>query len=112
MNRIPHFDYPFRFSSQGHAVVVEQDSIEDIENCLLAIIKTEVGQRIELPQFGIQSPLFSLQPIPLDPIYNAVTDQEPRAIMVISQRPDPLDYLRALVEVDLTATKNLPIGDS
>jgi hypothetical protein len=111
MARIPHFDYPFRLTAQGHPVVVEQDAIEEIESCLAVILITEEGQRIELPEFGIESLLFKRQPVPVDDIYNAITDQEPRAAVVLSQQPDPLDYLTALVEVDVKA-QNPPIGDS
>jgi hypothetical protein len=109
--KIPHFDYPFRFGPQGHAVVVEQDSVEEIESCLMTLFLTEVGQRIEVPEFGIESMLFRLQPLPIDSLYSAILDQEPRAVTLISQQPDKLDYLTALVEVDLISS-HPRIGES
>lgn len=111
MTDIPHFDYPFRFNSNYHAVVVEQDSIEDVESCLATALLTEVGDRIELPEFGINSPLFGLQPLDLNRLYTSLVDQEPRALMALAQHPDPLDYLTALVEIDLQ-TSNPTIGES
>jgi phage baseplate assembly protein W len=106
MIRTPHFAYPFKLNPRHHAYEVEQGSIDDIESCLQAILLTEVGQRIELPEFGIESPLFQLQPIDTDGIYSALTAQEPRATTVIAQQPDPLDYLTDLVNI--TVTSNQP----
>jgi len=108
MSDVPHFDYPFRFGKSNHAVEIEQDSIEDIEVCIATIIMTNHGDRVELPEFGTNSLLFQIQPLPIDQLYSDITDQEPRALMVISQQPDPLDYLTALVTV--TVENLQPIG--
>lgn len=84
---VPHFDLPFRLSGL-HAVEVDQDSIEDITNCVEAVIRTFKGARIELPDFGIDDPTFSLQPLAVQDVVQAVLDQEPRASLLISQHPD------------------------
>lgn len=107
----PHFDYPFRFGPTHHAVVVEQDSIEEIESCVVAVLLTEEGQRIELPEFGVESELFGVQPLDTNGYLHAILDQEPRAAALVTSQPDPVDYLKALVEVDVNAA-NPPIGDS
>jgi len=111
MINIPHFDYPFRLNADGHVVVVEQDSSDEIESCLISPLTTEKGQRIELPKYGIDSMLFELQPLPLDRLLNTIIDQEPRAVTILSQQPDKVDYLTALVEVDLISNQP-PIGES
>jgi len=108
---IPHFDYPFRFGPTKHAVVVEQDSIEEIEDCVVAILLTEEGQRIELPEFGVESQLFGVQPLDANEYLHAIIDQEPRAVAIVTSQMDPVHYLEALVEVDMSAA-NPPIGDS
>lgn len=107
----PHFDHPFRLTPAGHAVTVEQDSIEEIESCLVAILLTERGERIELSDFGSDSLLFKLQPLKVEDLYSTLSEQEPRALPVISQAVDPVRYLSALVEIDVTAA-NPTIGDS
>jgi hypothetical protein len=89
---IPHFDHPFRFGP-SLAVVVEQDSPEDIVNCVAAILRTELGERIDLPEFGIISPVFQTQPIDIAPILELIVEQEPRAAAVIDQYPDEIDEL-------------------
>jgi hypothetical protein len=111
VTNIPHFDFPFRFSPNAHAAVVEQDSVAEIESCLMTILLTEEGQRIELPEFGIESPLFRLQPLPLDGILNAILDQEPRATVTFSQQPDPIDYLTALVTLQTQIDDSISEAD-
>ena len=112
MTNIPHFDYPFRLRLDGHAAVCEQDSIEDIESCLASVLLTEQGQRVELPEWGITSPLFDLQPLDLQSIYDDITEQEPRALVSIAQQTSPVDYLTALVEVDLKQQQPPTIGET
>lgn len=102
MTRVPHFDYPFRFSTaSAHAVEVEQDSVEDIIDCIQTSLLTNKGDRIELPEFGISNPLFELQPLNLDDLYADVTDQEPRALVILSQQSDAVDALKAIVTMTL-----------
>lgn len=92
---IPHFDLPFRMA--GHAVVNDQDTLEDVSTCVEAIVRTHKGQRIEVPDFGIPDPTFQVQPIRLDAIVNAILDQEPRASILVEQAPDRFDSLIARI---------------
>ena len=89
---IPHFDLPFRFGP-NLAVVQEQDSIEDVMNCVAAILRTQVGERTDLPEFGILDPTFETQPIDTAAIIQQVLAQEPRATLVIDQNPSAFDEL-------------------
>jgi len=47
----PHFDLPFRFLKSGGAVVSEQDSFDDVANCVEAICRTPQGFRVDNPDF-------------------------------------------------------------
>lgn len=87
---IPHFDIPFRMVG-NHAAVNDQDTIEDVDACVEAILRTHTGQRLEVPTFGVPDLTFGLQPLKLGPVINAVLDQEPRASMVAEQTPDTFD---------------------
>lgn len=89
-----HFDLPFRLIG-GHAVETEQDSLEDVSNCVEAIVRTAIGQRIELTDFGIADQAFKTQPLPLGEIVNRVIKYEPRASTFLGQHPDELDSLIA-----------------
>lgn len=93
MADVPHFDIPFRFDTTGHAVTVEQDSLEEISNCVEAVMRTIIGQRIEAPDFGIPDPTFSTQPLALQQIIDAVLVQEPRAALLLEQHPSQFDQL-------------------
>lgn len=100
----PHFDLPFRWGTDGHATVVEQDSWKDVANCVLNILDTTVGRRIESPGFGVTDPTFEKQPINLAALTEAVIAQEPRAALLMEQNPDQFDSLIADVLVQLTVT--------
>lgn len=98
----PHFDIPFRFL-RGSAVVVEQDSAEDIENCAETILRTPEGFRVQdgMVDFGISPPEFENQPIDIEAIKDAIVDQEPRVSVLITTEMDKIDNLIAHVFVEL-----------
>lgn len=60
---VPHFDYPFRFLSDGHAATVEQDTDDDHLAQAMAILKTPLGFRMELPEFGVAEHVFDELPL-------------------------------------------------
>lgn len=97
--RVPHFDYPFHFGYTGHASVVEQDSAQEITTCITTCLLTNKGDRIELPTFGIDPLIFDRQPLPLDRLYSDIVEQEPRALMALSQSPDPTNMLTDLINI-------------
>jgi phage baseplate assembly protein W len=78
--RVPHFAVPFRFEN-GRPAVVEQDSVEEVESCVEAILRTIAGTRIGAPSFGIPDESFVEQgPTPALGVYlAAIEEQEPRA---------------------------------
>ena len=92
---VPHFDLPFTFVGSANANVVDQDTLEDISNCVEAIVRTVIGQRQELPDFGIPDPTLQLQPVYRPDILAQVSAWEPRAVVAFDQHPDLLDSLIA-----------------
>lgn len=92
--RVPHFDLPFRFIG-GSASVVEQDSEEDIANCVETIIRTPYGYRVQdyTPDFGILQPTFEIQPVDTELIKSTILVQEPRADILITEHSDRLDRM-------------------
>ena len=87
---VPHFDLPFRLSKSG-ANTVEQDTISDVANCVVAIVSTHIGWRDEIPTFGVPDYALQLQPIGAGDINNIVSEQEPRAILIVNERFDQVD---------------------
>jgi hypothetical protein len=104
---VPHFDLPFRFQADGHPAVAEQDTLEDITNCVLAILLTKVGQREDLPDFGVEDLAFDLQPLPLHNLVNDIVAQEPRASVFFDQHPDLYDQMIARVTANVAAAQGV-----
>jgi phage baseplate assembly protein W len=79
--------------------VVEQDSIEEIAVCVLAILLCPLGFRDELPEFGLEDLAFSTPEVDLEQIRQAVETWEPRGELLLSQRRDLLDELLTRVQL-------------
>lgn len=76
----PHLRVPFAITGSS-AAVVEQDSAEEIEQCVEACLRTTLGSRIEAPEYGIPDETFTqLSPNPTADVYlTDVEKAEPRA---------------------------------
>jgi hypothetical protein len=92
MTDVPHFDLPFVLG-KGGAVVVEQDTADDVANCVIAIALTHVGWRDEVPAFGLPDFAMRKQPIGEKDISNMFGTQEPRALLVVNERMDSADHM-------------------
>jgi phage baseplate assembly protein W len=77
---LPHLSVPIRFNGTSFAMV-EQDSPEEIAQCVLACVSTIVGSRIDAPGYGVPDETFQqLSPTPSVEAYlAAVQEAEPRA---------------------------------
>jgi phage baseplate assembly protein W len=96
MADVPHFSLPFRFGPP--AAVTEQDSIDEIADCCVAVMLCPAGFRVELQEFGIPDPTFSSPEVDVTVIRQAVERWEPRASLQITEHTDPLDELTARVD--------------
>ncbi|MGZ4530799.1 MAG: hypothetical protein ACXVXP_00435 [Mycobacteriaceae bacterium] len=95
---IPHFSLPLRYTS-GSAQVNEQDSLDDIADCVYAVCVTNPGDRDELPDFGLLDLTFDQEPLPLAAAVNQITTWEPRAQILINAAPDRFDAAVVNAEV-------------
>jgi len=50
---IPHLSAPLTLGRNGAFVVNEQDSVDDLAECVAALLATPVGSRIEVPDYGV-----------------------------------------------------------
>jgi hypothetical protein len=100
----PHFNIPFKLGPVG-ADVVEQDSIEDIRNSILMIVSTPLGWRDEVPEFGMDDPTLLRQPIGADQLGADIQAQEPRAMVLATERPDMYDELIDLVNIGVSTVR-------
>jgi hypothetical protein len=96
----PHFDLPFRFEN-GAAVVVEQDTTEDVAACVAAVLLYPLEWRPEAPTFGIRDPTFTEGGVDTADVARALAEWEPRADLLVSGALDDDDELAQIVTVAL-----------
>lgn len=74
----PHLAFPFDLSA-GSAAVTEQDSLDEIVDCVEVILRTPRGQRVDQPDFGLADPTFRMNGMDASEIEGSVAQWEPRA---------------------------------
>lgn len=77
---IPHFKFPYSFGSHN-----DQDTLEDVQACVAAILSCPRDFRVEKPEFGITDPTFSQGGADLPEIRAAIANWEPRADAQVTQ---------------------------
>lgn len=105
MIEIPHFAFPFHFHDHGlggfRAHEREQGSEDEIGDCVAVITSYVVGERIDLPSFGIPEQVFLEAHTDSSDIESAVATWEPRARVLVEQAPDKYDELINRVRVNV-----------
>jgi hypothetical protein len=100
--QIPHFDYPFRWSGDGHASVNEQDSLEDVAACVACVIFTPIGYRTMIPNFGSEGLEFTLPDADSRQLLkDYIVRSEPRADATTTDDIDTLDEFIDNITVNL-----------
>lgn len=98
--KYPHFAYPFRFSRDvtgTHVVVHEQDSVDEVFDCVQVIVRYPVGFRKDLPEFGITDQVFQEGGLDLGLLQAEIYTWEPRSDAEIDQRIAESDALSTVV---------------
>lgn len=98
---IPKLDLPIRYDGNGNLAAVEQDDEDEIMNCIEVILRYPVGQRDELPEFGVDDPVFAEGGADLDEIAIAIERWEPRADFSTDEDFSKLDRLIDHVTINL-----------
>lgn len=103
MTDTPHFAFPFAFSGPKHsAAVVEQDSREEVEACVQAILSVERGAFLSIGDFGIPEQALREGGADLATISRAIALWEPRARALVEREPGLLETLIDTIRVKLT----------
>jgi hypothetical protein len=84
--------WPLRFVN-GRAATVEQDTVDEIAMCVVTLLRFDVGDRMEAPNFGVEDLTFRQAPLDLEQLRGAILEFEPRAQTLIEQDQDQLDTL-------------------
>ena len=82
--------FPPQLDSTGHIAAVEQDSDEDILDCVYVALKTELGTRFYVPNFGVTDYTFTQEPLPNPQLLAEIRTSEPRAAYDLSAQIDNL----------------------
>lgn len=90
----PTLAYPFEILPSGKFREVEQRSLDDIAGCVEVILRYRVGERVEVPEFGIPELAFreSVEEVS-GIIRESVLRWEPDADLLIEERPDLWDRM-------------------
>lgn len=103
--QVPHFALPLRYTN-GHAVVNEQDSLDDIADCVYAVCVTNPGDRDEMPDFGLLDMTFDQEPIPAAAAANQILVWEPRAQVLIDVSTTKFDEAVNKAQVNVQKVQN------
>lgn len=87
--KVPKLKVPLEMGEGGFSVV-EQDSEDEIAQCVYAIQATPRGSRIEEPDFGITDPTFEQGGMDLGESLLAISTWEPRAEVASEQELEDL----------------------
>lgn len=76
----PHFKFPFTLGVTGRrAQYVEQDSDDEIMDCVSVLLLTERGEREEVPDYGTPDQVFLQGGINRQAVKSAIATWVPRA---------------------------------
>lgn len=84
---VPHFTFPFRFVEGGVPDTVEQGSLDEIEQGVKVLMLTELGERIEVPDFGVADPTFQME-VDVATIREVAKEWDDRAEVAFAEDPD------------------------
>lgn len=102
--------WPLRLNPvTGSLATVDQDSDDDIAQCIKALVLTRPGSRPDLPDMGVDDMTFGEQPVDLDQLRQALGRHEPRIGVLASTSPDALDA--ALADVNVSWDRVTPSAD-
>lgn len=86
------FDLPFRIDPlTGDFATVDQDSEDDIANCVQIVCMTPQGSRYEDPTFGLPELALSRAPVDAAVLLAQISASEPRAALLVDSNPAAYD---------------------
>lgn len=101
---IPHLLFPLRLTEAGTLAVLEQDTIEDVRQCVTVLLRTPLQARPLAPEVGVPELLFGAQ---IDALLLAAALEDPQTgdprarVTVTSSPPDEAGNQALVVRVAL-----------
>jgi len=81
-----HLAWPFRLTAAGRFAAVEEDTLDDVAQCVRILQRTPLGARPLAPLVGLPDPTFTTGVDPVDVARRLETD-EPRALVTVTADP-------------------------
>ena len=103
---IPHFALPLRYVN-GKPLVNQQDSIQDVADCVRGISQTIIGEIPDLPEFGVLDNTFEQEPFSAANLVSMVATWEPRAEMVASNFPNQFEAAIYNINVEVSTGQSI-----
>lgn len=97
---IPHLRLPLDFSG-GRAGAVEQDTPDDVAQCVETVLLYEPGHLEANPRFGVEDQAFALGGPDAGELIAAAERFEPRARLLLDEAPQVAAQLEATVRLRL-----------
>lgn len=101
MTDVPHITYPFHWGPHGNAAVVEQDTLDEIINCVEVVVRTDIGALPDLPAMGITDPTFK-RITNMNQLSREINEWEPRAAIQLTTHIDDVDQLVEVVQLEIS----------
>jgi phage baseplate assembly protein W len=100
-DRVPHLVFPLRQAPSGALAVLEQDTLDDVRQCVHVLMLTPLGYRPLAPEVGIADPTFTAG-IDAAELESQLEEQEARArVTVATPGPDAGGQQQVVVRVAL-----------
>lgn len=107
MTEIPHLAWPLQLAPDGSLQAVEQDTVDEVRQCVHVLLHTPPGARPLAPETGVEDLAFTA--IDPDELAAALQDQEPRATVTVAAEPaDPTGEQVITVQVALSDPSDEP----
>jgi phage baseplate assembly protein W len=98
---VPHFAFPFRLNGNSFAVI-EQDTVQEVQQCVVILLLTPAGSRLVLPNYGTPETLYTQTPANVAGILARLTNWEPRASVALNQTIDTIQQMVSHIRVNVT----------
>lgn len=97
---VPHFQFPFQLNGDSFAVI-EQDTTQEVQQCVEILLLTPVNSRLVLPDYGTPETLYAQLPINVPAILAKLNNWEPRAAGDLEQTLDTIDQMVTYIQVNV-----------
>jgi phage baseplate assembly protein W len=98
---VPHFAFPFQLNGNSFSVV-EQDTHQEVQQCVEILLLTPTGSRMVLPDYGTPETIYTQVPTNTAAIIAKLNNWEPRAAVSLDQTLNTINQLISYIRINIT----------